>query len=999
MKLIFGNLGTRVWFIVTVAVVALLVAVTVLTTAVFYELLNSVMPGGGERPVYAANATEIYTRDEGYSNKEEAVATSNLVNERICEEGFVLLKNEGNALPLATPVSDEDVTERPAVSVFGKNSVNIAYGGSGSGGVRGDGVVSLYDSLSEAGYDTNPVLRAFYEDTSRSGPARAGNSTDLDSGVSVAIATAETPQSMYTDEVRASYADYSDAAIVVLTRIGGEGFDLPRYQGDTEGASSPDDHYLEPDKNELDMLSAVCNAGFDRVIVLINSGSAMELAFLEDPERFADADKIDAAVWMGFPGTTGTRALGKILNGSVSPSGKTADTYASDFTASPAFENFGDGNFGDSVYDEATGIWVTNDQYMTLNADGDATPENYFFVDYEEGVYVGYKYYETRGADDEEWYADNVVYPFGYGLSYTKFSVTVEDASSVRDVAIEGNRKYTVSVRVTNTGSMPGREVVQLYGHAPYTPGETEKPEVTLLDFAKTDVILPGEENSVVLELTFDPYLLASYDYKGLNDNSAKTFELDASDDYMLYIARDAHDRSLSVPFRVASDIIYDEDPVTGNPVRNRYTDMEDPAFNSDTHLSTVLSRSDWSGTWPTAPTEEDRIVDAEYISMFTDTSHNNPTDFNSMPMPWFDEPADMRYSDMLPESTEGLPLDGSPIVSYKDDRWQTLLEQCSFAELQYMVSYGAFQSPALLTIGKPATLETDGPVGFVNFMDRTGSTYFGTCNYCCEVVIASTWNKDRAYDFGVSVGNEGLLGNTNTGTPYTGWYAPGVNIHRTPFGGRNFEYFSEDGVLAGKMAGAQIRGAQSKGIYCYVKHFALNEQETHRSLSGDASWVTEQAMREIFLRPFELAVKEGGTRAIMSSFNRIGTRWTGGDYRLLTEILRDEWGFRGTVICDFNTIPAYMNSRQMAYAGGDLNLATQPVLWGSESDTADTVILMQCAKNILYTVVNSAAREVVGYDLPIWTILLIVFDCVVVVGLGVWGVFAVRKALKKKQS
>ena len=992
MKAIFASRGSKAWVIVTAILLVLLITINILTTSVFYNLLNTVMPGGGERPIYSGNAASLFTLDDGYSNKTEALATANEVNVRICEEGFVLLKNKDSALPISTD------PQAPKISVFGKNSVDIAYGGSGSGGVNAEGAVSLYDSLEAAGFVINPTLRSFYEDTNASGPKRQANSSNLDDGDSVPIATAETPQSSYTDAVKASYSEYSDAAIVVFTRVGGEGFDLPRYQGSTEGAASPDDHYLQLDRNERDLLTAVCDAGFDKVIVVINSGAAMELTFLEDSEYFAGAGKIDAAIWMGFPGTSGALALGRILNGTVNPSGSTVDTYASNLKLAPSFQNVGDNNFGDTGRSGSN--WVTNDQYML---DG-TTPQAFYFTDYEEGIYVGYKYYETRAAsyngpiaaigeknyaNGEEWYRDNVVYPFGYGLSYTTFSWSVANRD---DIAFSGNDPVVIKVDVTNTGSAAGRDVVQVYVTPPYTPGGIEKSHKVLAGFAKTEVLKPGETQTI--EITFHPYDIASYDYSDANRNGFKGYELEAGD-YVVCVSKNAHEVVDSVTCRIADGATFALDPVTGYTVVNRYTDQDNEYFNSDTHLGTVLSRNDWANTWPQKPALSDRTVDSAFVAAMNDTSHNNPSDFGSMYMPWFDEPAGMTFSDMLPTDIANLPLDGSPIVSYEDDRWQTLLEQCSFAELQNMYNYGAFQTAALPTINKPATLETDGPVGFVNFMDVTHSTYFGTCNYCCEVVIASTWNVDRARDFGTSVGNEGLLGNSNTNTPYSGWYAPGVNIHRSPFGGRNFEYLSEDGVLAGKLAAQIVIGAQSKGVYCYMKHFALNEQETHRSINGDCSWVTEQAMREIYLKPFEIAVKEGGTRAIMSSFNRIGTRWTGGDYRLLTEILRNEWGFRGTVICDFNT-NEYMNSRQMAYAGGDLNLATLPVSWSDENDQADTIVLMQAAKNVLYTVVNSNSKEVVGYAMPIWEISLFVLDGVIAAALAVWGFFAIRGALKK---
>ena len=963
------------WAVVCVPVLALLLAVNFLACNVFFDLLNIVMPGGGMRAQYDPEIGAVYPSD--YGSKEEALQHANELNVRLCEEGIVLLKNDNGALPLKTPESDNAVGARPKISVFGKNSVNIAYGGSGSGGADTAAAVGLYAALEAAGYDCNPVLKAFYEDDGKSGPARKGNSTDLDSGNSVAIATAETPQSMYGGDVTASYAGYSDAALVVFTRVGGEGFDLPRRMGQTEGAHDSEDTYLQLDQNEADLLAAVCGAGFQRVVVVLNSGAAMELTFLTDPGYYAYQDKIDACVWMGFPGNTGTTALAEVLSGAVNPSGRTVDTYAANLKQDPSFVNFGDNMVADG------------DRYSE-----NGSPKMYFFVDYEEGVYTGYKYYETRGfTDGEDWYQKNVVFPFGYGLSYTAFDWEVADSSSIQGASVAPDGKYEVQVKVTNTGGAAGKDVVELYAHAPYQQGDIEKPHKVLVDFAKTGLLEPGQSETVTL--TFDPYYLASYDYTDANGNGFAGYELEGGEGYCLFVSRNAHEDAAEIPFSVpAEGIRYETDPVTGAQVANLYTGQDDPAFNSDAQLSTVLSRADWEGTWPTAPTDEERNVTADFISWLKDTSTNNPNDYSLEDMPWSDEANGLTLRDLLAGEGEAARAD------YDDERWEALLDQANLDELVEMYDYAAFQTKAVASVGKPRTNDTDGPVGFVNFMDT--STYYGTCSYCAEVVIASTWNQELAEEMGRSVGNEGIWGNAKgDGMPYSGWYAPGCNIHRSPFGGRCSEYFSEDGVMNGKMAAAVIRGCQSKGVYCYVKHFALNEQETHRSIGGNCSWVTEQAMRETFLRPFELAVKEGGARAMMSSFNRIGTRWTGGDYRLLTTILREEWGFRGMVLCDFNTVPDYMNSRQMAYAGGDLNLATTPVSWCDTSDVSDVIVLRQCAKNVMYTVVNSNAMngQVIGYAPPIWNIALYCVDGLSAAGFALWGFLAFRKDRKARRA
>ncbi len=583
----------RNWLIISGIVLTLLAAITILSFNVFFELLNIVMPGGGMRALYNEGDEAIYVSD--FTSKTDAFDYANDLNVRICEEGIVLLKNENNVLPLQTPVSNSAISDKPKISVFGKNSVDIAYSGSGSGGANTDDAVDLYQALEGAGYDYNPVLKSFYEDESQSGNKRASNSQDLDSGDSISIATGETPLSAYTDQVRASYGDYKDAAIMVITRVGGEGFDLPRNMGRTPGAAAPEDTYLQLDQNELDLLESICNYGFERVIIVVNSSAIMELTFLTDPSYFQYHENIDACLWMGYPGNSGAIALGSVLNGSVNPSGRTVDTYAAHLKDNPSFVNFGDNQV------------ENGDRY---NVDGN--DKMYYFVDYEEGIYVGYKYYETRGfTDGEAWYKDNVIYPFGYGLSYTDFSWEVVDKTSIVNSTIDASERYEVQVAVTNIGDIAGKEVVELYGHAPYYDGEIEKAQVVLVDFVKTDLLKPGE--SQVVTLTFEPYYLASYDYNDANNNGFSGYELDASTDsngYSLYVSKNAHEMVESIPFNVGPEgIRYELDPVTGHVVENLYTDQEDVAFNSDTQLSTVLSRLNWEDTWPTPPTDDERQV------------------------------------------------------------------------------------------------------------------------------------------------------------------------------------------------------------------------------------------------------------------------------------------------------------------------------------------------------------------------------------------------------
>lgn len=913
---------------------------------------------GSQRPIYSDEVTSVYPTQKA-TNKAEAFANAQEVNLKLAEEGFVLLKNENAALPM---------NKGARISVFSKNGVNLSYGGSGSGGFDTSNNKNLYESLNDAGFVTNPTLKNFYE-SSQSGPVRTANSSDLDNGDNQKIATAETPQNKYTDAVRNSYADYSDAALVVITRIGGEGFDLPRYQGDSEGAVSPDSHYLELDQNEIDLLTAVTDGTFKRVVVVFNTPSSFEATFLKDSAYAAFADKIDAAVWIGFTGSNGITALGEILNGDVNPSGRLVDTWAADFTKNPSFVNFGTGCLPD-----------TTDKY-----DGGM----YYSVDYEEGIYVGYRYYETRGeTDGEDWYNANVVYPFGYGLSYTTFDWTVDDASASE---IELGTTITVPVTVKNTGSVAGKDVVQLYASAPYTLGGIEKAHKVLVGFAKTKLLQPGESETVTV--SFDPYSAASYDYRDANSNGFSGYELEAGE-YTLYVSRNAHESEKAIALNLAADVQIGTDPTTDSEVVNRYTDSEN-FLDSDWQLDTMLSRADWEGTWPTPQTAQQHAGTDRLYEEIRSEEHNNPTDFDSEEYPWFGEEPTLTLRDLLPSAeAEGY----EPVVSYDDERWEELMMGCDEEEMIALINNGAYHTLAMESVGLPATIHGDGPSGFTCFMSKEQVN--GTCQYVSEPVMASTWNINLMNELGEAIGEEGTIGDKATGQPYSSIYAPGVNIHRSPFGGRCSEYFSEDPFISGMMGAAEVQGIQSRGVLPTVKHFVANEQETHRSIGGDLSWLSEQALREIYLKPFEYTVKLGETRGIMTSFNRIGTRWTGGDYRLLTEILRNEWGFNGLVICDFNTIPQYMIPCMMFYAGGSLDLATQQsAMWTDcdTSDAGDAIVLMRAVKDVMYALVNSNAMnaEVIGYNLPIWQEYLHWINNGAFTLVGVWLVLAIVRTVR----
>ena len=697
MRSLFKNKRFLVWSIVSCVLVVLFAVITILTQTVFFQTLGTFL--GRPKPVYKEGSVAMYDTDT-VASKAEALANANEKTIEMCEEGTVLLENKGKALPL----------ERGAkVSVFGKNSVNLSYGGSGSSGFRDVKYKTIYDSLADADIEYNDTLRKFYEDDSRSGPKRAANSSDLDSGGNQKIAAAETPRSMYTDDVKSSYADYNDAAIVVITRIGGEGFDLPRYQGDTAGAVAPDSHYLELDKNERDMLEDVCSAGFDKVIVVLNTPASIEAGFLTDTDVLPCADKIDAALWIGFTGGEGIMALGRILNGNVVPSGHTADTWAADFSKDPTFVNFGTGS-----HPEAT------DKYD----DG-----LYYFVDYEEGIYVGYRYYETRGVGNEEWYDENVVYPFGYGLSYTTFEHRLV---SVSDDEISEDGEIVLEIEVENTGNYAGKDVVQVYAQAPYTPGGIEKAHKVLVGFAKTKELDLGEKDT--LSISIDPYDMASYDYRDDNDNGFSGYELEKGK-YTLHLSENAHDAFATVDLTLATDIMYDKDPVTGNVVGNRYTKKNSVTAtdltnvsDSDMQLSTVLSRAAWDDTFPDENTAEERKASAALMAELRDVSHNNPTDFLELDYPEFGEDVVLQVKDILPaEQPEESYL---PFIPYEggewDEKWETLLAACEEDELIMLYNYGAYQTVAVESINMPATICSDGPAGFTCLLNDSVN---GTCH------------------------------------------------------------------------------------------------------------------------------------------------------------------------------------------------------------------------------------------------------------------------------
>ena len=662
---------------------------------------------------------------------------------------------------------------------------------------------------------------------------------------------------------------------------------------------------------------------------------------------------------IGFPGSHGLIGLANVIKGTVSPSGRLSDTYAYDSTSAPSYAETNVDNCTTGVYEYG-------------NRGG------YYYVDYNEGIYLGYRYYETRYADGSSSkdpskdYDEVVQYPFGYGLSYTEFSWEVVSASPAAGSSVDETDTVSIRVKVTNTGDVAGKEVVQCYYTAPYTPGGIEKSYVVLCAFAKTDLIQPGDSETVTLE--FDVEDMASYDCYNLNGDDHTGYTLDEGI-YNVRIMKNSHDlggaaSEFVIDYNIGSTINLTKRSHDLTDVHNLFTGDEAengiPIDGSrESQTVTYLSRSDWEGTWP------EKSVSRNMTQAVIDSlSYNVVNDEN----------------DEMPETgaENGLVLDDLRGCAYDDEKWELLLDQLTVSDMVKLVSQAGYSTVRIASIEKKKTIDLDGPAGINESNTKIGTSTEHAVAYPCEVVVAQTWSEALAYDMGYALGNEANAYGIN------GWYAPAVNLHRSPYSGRNFEYYSEDPFLSGKMGAGVVDGTNSMGLYAYVKHFAVNDQETRRDANGLFTRVTEQAVRELYLPPFEATVKEGGAIAFMSSFNRIGSTWTGGSYALLTQILRKEWGFEGMVITDWYYPGNYMNIDQGLRAGNDawLNGLGLDVSFDSKSATS-VLALRNASHNILYALSNSTieSQEVQ----PLWAIGVVVADVVVLAGLAVWLFFVIR--------
>ena len=814
------------------------------------------------------------------------------VAEEIMEDGIVLLKNE-SLLPL---------NETKKLNIFGWESINPAYGGAGSGGINDlYDIVSLNQGLENAGFSINQELVDFYNNYGADNPEMSIQKQSW--------TLPEPPVDTYDDELIKSAKEYSDVAVVVLSRKAGEGhndipMDVKKAAYDNNSDEYDDfpegEHYLQLSQTERDMVDMVCS-NFDNVIVIYNGANQFELGFADEYPQ------IKSVVWCPGTGNVGFNALGKVFSGEVNPSGKTPDTFIYDMTTAPWWNN-------------AEKIEYTNLADMAVEGMNAGTAQVYApaFTNYVEGIYVGYKYYETAAQEGAIDYDKTVQYPFGYGLSYTEFKQKMGELE-------EKDGQISVDVEVTNTGDVAGKDVVEVYYKPPYTNGGIEKSSANLIEFAKTDLLQPGESQTVTV--TFSIEDMASYD-----ENNAKAYVLEKGD-YVISINSDSHTVLDQKTYTADKDVVY-----KGENKRASDDTAATNVFEDAKGDVTYLSRADHFANYEEATAAP---ASAELGEPYVSEYHLNSN---------FDKTTYLNDEDVMPTTgaDNGLTLADMRDADYDDPRWEKLLDQLTVDEMANMIAMAGYQTAAMDSVGKVATLDFDGPAAINNNFTGVGSIGFPI-----EVVVASTWNKELAQAWGE------CMGKISQEMGAEGWYAPGMNTHRTAFGARNYEYFSEDGVLAGNMGAKAVEGARKYGVYSYIKHFALYE--------GNAKmvsvWSNEQAIREIYLKPFEISVKQGGANAVMVSWSFLGDKWTGESSNLMNTVLRDEWGFRGMALTDFfrNNGHGFMNADAALANGVDAMLST---FNGEENNVANpehptSVLQMRNAcKNVMYTVVSSWAYD-----------------------------------------
>lgn len=887
------------------------------------------------------NMINVALAEKG-SLSQESVDNSRRTVETIASEGIVLTKNDNNTLPLSTR----------NLNVFGWASTNPIYGGSGSGTVDTSTAVSIIGGLENSGFKLNKELSDMYTAYRADRPkitVHDGQDWTLP----------EVPVDQYSDQLMNNALQFSDTALIVISRVGGEGADLPHDMGSVMNGkwSEPGTRYLkakyvnnssdyseftdgqtylELSKTEKNLVEMVTK-NFKKVIVVYNGSNTFEMDWTEQYEQ------IQGVLLVPEAGATGFNALGEILTGEVNPSGKTVDTWIKDLTAAPYINNighFGLTNVGETVA-KARENWPKSDGIAS-------------FVNYVEGLYVGYRFYETAAEEGFINYDDTVQYPFGYGLSYTTFK---QEMGTVK----ESNGKFTVEVTVTNTGNKEGKEVVQVYYNPPYTNGGVEKASANLIAFDKTQTLAPGQSEK--LTVTFNLEDMASYDSKGVG-----RYVVEAGD-YRISLRSDSHNTVTEQVYNVAKNIVYDQ----SNPRPSDKVPAKNQLQFSEGNVK-YLSRANNFANYAEAVA---RPTNFELDGKLLANGTYDPTVFN--------KPNDVMPTQGAKNGVEAYDLRGLP---YDDPKWETLLNEITVDEMVNFIAYGGFATTKIESIKLLPTLAADGPAGVNAFVIKL----FGT-GYSSAVMIAQTWNVDLA-----RAAADGLM-KEMTDFKINGWYGPSMNIHRSAFNGRNFEYYSEDPLLSSKMAIAQTKAATDHGIIPSLKHFAFNEQETNRNAIL-TTWLSEQSARELYLKPFENTVKasEGSSVAMMSSFNYIGTEWSGGAQELLKNILRDEWGFRGMVLTDYFGNYGYMDADRAVRGGGDLMLGVA----GNEAIMTDlsatSVIAMRTAvKNAVYTIVNSGVYEnYVPGKTPRWMVMSYAVDAVLLLVLIMAEIALIRSYRRK---
>lgn len=953
----------------------------------YSQIINMVLGVEGSKVI----GDEGITYFEADYTSDQQVDEGQKVVENVVANGAVLLMNKDNALPLK---SGDKIT------LASINSSKFVYGGTGSGGMNTDGVDSLKDALEKDGFEVNPTMWSFYTEGAGKEYGRILASGSLNNYVfdNSEFKVNEVPVSKYTSNEWNSVKTYGDAAVVVFSRVCGEGADLPWY-----GAGDADGNILQLSKDEKDLLAKLAELKADgslkKIVVLLNAANAIELDFL-NPEICGVDYGIDACMWIGEVGQ-GISAVGDLLNGTVNPSGKLVDTYCYDNLTSPAIQN-------------AHATSYTNSKAKGLSF---SEGNNEYYVAYQEGIYVGYRYYETRYEDvvmgtenvGEYDYASTVAYPFGFGLSYSDISY---DSIAMEEDG--DNLKFTVNV--SNSSSVDGREAVQIYMQSPYTEYDklngVEKASVELVGFTKVDVPAKG---SAIAEITVPKTELRAYDA-----NTAGTYILDAGD-YFFTSANGSHEALNNIlaakDFTVENGMTSDGNrdmvcqlnvavqdntvfatAVTGNEIQNQLDHADLNRREGDNGDGIVyLTRSDWEGTMPAATITKDSYEAAYKMAASDDmvaemnALYTKSTDGE---MPVVGKEGNLNLAQFV-----GVPLDGSIELNGDTYTWDDLVDQVTFNEMAKLIGQTYHSTAPVASVSKPATKDENGPQGITATLTGGGSS----TSYTSEDLMAASFDPEVATAVGRSMGNDCLLAN---GKAYSGIYGPGVNIHRTPYSGRNFEYYSEDPFISGKTCSAEVAGIQSKGVYVYMKHFALNDQETARD--GISVWTNEQAAREIYLQAFEYPVVEASAYCVMTGFNRLGSVWAGGDKGLITGILRGEWGMPGFVLTDFSNNNNYMDVLNGLMAGGDGWDCNDGAKWTQKlveykDDPTVVAAMKEATKHILYTTANSNAMNGVSANMQVvevttwWQILIIVLDVVFGI-LAAFSIFMLVRSIKKNK-